>query len=286
MPLYLQKLQTAVVWSLQGLGRLWIRTWIGQLSLLIIRSLWAGRDVFRPGVPQSQTFLQIFFTGVEITPVVIFLSLLMGTGVVLQALTVMPTVGFGDYFGPTMVTVVVRELSPVFTALLVAGRSGAGLTTHIAYMKVGSEIDALETMGIDPLRFLVFPALMGAAISLLCLNLIFSVTAIVGGLCSTAILHVFEPRIPAVHVGMYLDGLFTAMGALDLALVIFKPLLFGLLIAAIACHNGLRISNDPRQVPQAASSTVVSSFLAIVLANLACSALYIHQYLEQLRGFL
>ncbi len=129
----------------------------------------------------QQLLNQIYFTGFQAIPLVAGIAAAFGTVVMVQALTVMPKVGFGGFFGQLMVVVVVRELGPVLTAFLVAGRTGSALATYIGNMKVESEIDALESLGIPALRFLVMPAVIGAMIAMVCLNAIFSATAIGAG---------------------------------------------------------------------------------------------------------
>jgi phospholipid/cholesterol/gamma-HCH transport system permease protein len=188
------------------------------------------------------------------------IALVTGATVVLQAQANMPRFGVSQYFGDLLIVVAVKELGPFFTALVVIGRSGAALAAYIGNMRVTREIDALEVMGIDPVRFVVLPAFWGMVVAVTCLNLYFAGIAIVGGLA-----------VAGATVNLpFVATLGKVMEALTLAHVLtsfFKGVLFGLAIGIASSYHGLRVQSI-RGVPQAAIKAVVLSMALVLVLNL------------------
>lgn len=215
----------------------------------------------------DQLITQIYFTGVEAIPLVAFLALVIGSATILQASTVMPKIGAGDYFGNVMVLVVVREVGPLFTAFLVAGRTGSALSTYLGNMKVQQEIDALKTMGVDPVRYLVYPVFAATMISMFCLTVIFNLVAIFGGYLVVKLLSLMVSDFSDVHLSLslFMERILASMGIIDGVLGIVKPVFFGMLVSIIACYHGINVSNDIREVPKATTKGVVNSFVCITL---------------------
>jgi phospholipid/cholesterol/gamma-HCH transport system permease protein len=245
-------------------------SYVGRLAELGLRASWCA--VQREGNRRQsldQLVGQIYFTGVEAIPLVAFLALVIGSATILQASTVMPKIGASDYFGNVMVVVVIREVGPLFTAFLVAGRTGSALSTYLGNMKVQQEIDALRTMGVDPVRYLVYPSFAATVISMFCLTVIFNAVAIVGGFFVVQILTAVVPEAfgEPLPMSLYMSRILASMGLLDGALGIVKPLFFGVLVSLIACFHGINVGNDIRQVPAATTNGVVNSFVCITLAD-------------------
>lgn len=254
--------------ALAWLGMRYRMSYVGRLMELGLQASWCA--VHREGNRRQsldQLIGQIYFTGVEAIPLVAFLALVIGSATILQATTVMPKIGAGDYFGNVMVVVVIREVGPLFTAFLVAGRTGSALCTYLGNMKVQQEIDALRTMGIDPVRYLVYPSFAATVISMFCLTIIFNLVAILGGFFVVQILSAFLPELfgEPLPLSLYMDRILASMGLLDGVLAIVKPVFFGILVSLIACFHGINVGNDVRQVPAATTSGVVNSFVCITL---------------------
>lgn len=258
------KVTRALAW----LGMRYRMSYVGRLMELGLQASWCA--VHREGNRRQsldQLIGQIYYTGVEAIPLVAFLALIIGSATILQATTVMPKIGAGDYFGNVMVVVVIREVGPLFTAFLVAGRTGSALCTYLGNMKVQQEIDALQTMGVDPIRYLVYPSFAATVISMFCLTIIFNLVAILGGFFVVHILSVFLPQLfgEPLPLSLFMDRILASMGLLDGALAIVKPVCFGVLVSLIACFHGINVGNDVRQVPAATTSGVVNSFVCITL---------------------
>jgi phospholipid/cholesterol/gamma-HCH transport system permease protein len=253
---------------LNWIGLRYRRSYVGQLMELGLQASWcAVHKVGNRKQAMEHLVSQVYFTGVEAIPLVAFLALIIGSATILQAATVMPKIGAGDYFGNVMVLVVVREVGPLFTAFLVAGRTGSALSTYLGNMKVQQEIDALKTMGIDPVRYLVFPSFAAAVIAMFCLTVIFNLVAIFGGYVVVKALSLFLPNFTEVQLSLslFLERILASMGLLDGVLGIVKPVFFGVLVSVIACYHGMAVTNDIREVPAATTRGVVNSFVCITL---------------------
>lgn len=268
------------------MGRKFMAHKTGSALRFALQAIVGIPSAFRPGLVRSQSVAQIYFTGVQVFPIMMLFAFFIGSGIVMQALSFMPTLGFGNVFGSTMVAVVIREVSPIFTALFVAGRSGAALTTYIGNMKVKSELDALETMGINLVRYIVLPALIGATGSLIVLNILFCMTSITGGILFAGFIHFINQNSPATQPIALINDIFKSMNGLDLLMIWFKPLVFGILISTICSYQGLQVMNDPRAVPRASSEAVVKCFFFVIVSDLLLSSFYIHQYLNKLNGLI
>ena len=223
-------------------------------------------EFFRPGRKGSTSSLkqivnQILFTGVEAFWLVGIIGLLCGITIIIQATTAMPKFGVGEYFGKILIIVVIRELGPFFTSLVVVARSGAALATFIGNMRVAREISALEVMGIDPIRFIVKPAFAAMVVSLVCLGIYFDIVAIIGGY--------FIARINVdIPFDIFMSTVLDALSLKEIFISLGKNLLFGSIIATVSCYYGLAV-NNMRQVPQAALKSVVGSMIATIVINMA-----------------
>ncbi len=246
------------------------QAYFGQLAELGLRAIISGfRRTGNRKHHFEQVVTQLYFTGVEALPLVFFLALILGSATILQSATVMPRFGAGDYFGNVMVVVVVREVGPLFTAFLIAGRTGSALSTYLGNMKVQSEIDALRTLGVDPIRYLVFPAFAATVTSMFCLTVVFNLTAIFGGFFVVKILQIFAVNANGLELpfSLYMDRIFASMSFLDGIIGFVKPVVFGALVSLIASHHGITVGGDIREVPKATTHSVVNSFVAIILAD-------------------
>ncbi len=207
----------------------------------------------------QQIINQVLFTGIDAVVIVSLIALCCGITIAVQAITNMPKIGAGEYFGTIMVIAVVRELGPFFTSIIVIGRSGAALAAYIGNMHVTREISALGAMGVNLTHFLVMPAFIGMLISLICLNIYFDLIAIVGGLLIAKII-VNIPFQP------FLIEVLQALTITDIIVSFIKCVLFGSVIAIISCYHGLGVDNI-RIVPRAVFRAVVGSIVVTILFN-------------------
>ena len=129
---------------------------------------------------------QIYFTGVQALPLISVLALASGSIVIMQSNMQLTLLGGAEMIGNLLVVIIVREISPLLTALVVIARSGTAVASELGNMKVNRETEALELMGINPLSYIVFPRLVGGVLSVLALAFYFIVVALIGGFLYTS----------------------------------------------------------------------------------------------------
>lgn len=267
------------------IGRRFLSTVFGCQLLLFfqtIHSIFAeGRNFKRD---MQSIIQQIYFTAVEVFPVLFVVAALAGTVTIVEALTVMPRVGFSNSFGGLMVAVIIREVGPILTAFLIAGRSGSALTTMIGTMSINSEVDALATLGVNPVRYLVMPALIGGVISMLIATVLFSVCGISAGFLITKFLIAVSGESLNLNLSWHFlsASILASLTVTDFALAVIKPIFFGIFIFINACYRGLTIRRDIRQVPKATSRSVIYSFLYVIVLDELFSFFYIFDYATQM----
>ncbi|MCQ2125457.1 MAG: ABC transporter permease [Fibrobacter sp.] len=247
-----------------------------------IKSLFSSNRNFKTDT--RNIIMQTFFTGVEIFPILFIVATLFGTVVIIEVISLMGKMGLSDVVGSLIVVVIVRELGPILTAFLIAGRSGSSLTTYIGSMVINSEVDALATMGVDPIRYLVMPGLFGGCIAMFFMNIIFSTSAIISGFLLTKGIILLTGNIINIQLTWsYLSTeILNALTLTDFVFIVLKPLIFGAIITTNACYQALNIPRDVRQVPKATSRSVIKSFLYVVCADVVLSIFYFVDYINNL----
>jgi len=203
-------------------------------------------------------FRQIYFTGVQALFVVTAIGLVLGLAIITQVSSLAGR--STELTGRILVWVVVRELGPLFAAIIVIARSGTAVAAELGSMKVSGEVRSLRAMGIPAARYLVMPRIAGLTTSLLALLFFFQGVAVLGGLALASFL--FELPFRA-----QLDNLAGALSFFDLSISLMKGLVFGLVIAAAACYHGLRVRTSITEVPQAAARAVIEALILVVVIN-------------------
>ncbi len=214
------------------------------------------------------TLMQARFTGLHALPLVSVIGLFVGVIVVLQAVAMLPGLGGEAVIGKLLVVIILAELSPLLTAFVVAGRSGTAMAIELGYMRILEEVDALQTMGIDPVHFLLVPRLLGTTLSVFCLSVYFDAVALLGGFSVAALGPARKSPV------LLLDNLIASIAPADLLAATLKALGFGVAIAVTASWEGLSVSRSMTEVPQATIRTIVTAlFYCIALDLLVTLAL-------------
>lgn len=211
---------------------------------------------------------QIYFTGVMAIPLISFIALATGSVVVIQSTAQLSLLGSKEIMGNILVMTIIRELGPILTAMVVIARSGTAVATELGTMQTNHEIEALRTMSIEPLSYVVFPRILGGVISILCLAFYFNCVALIGG-------YVVANQLNPVSISFYTEVLAQAMSTDDFMWSIFKNASSGFIIFSIASFEGLKVSGAPHEVPIASTKSVVHGIMAVVAFNLTLS-IYIY----------
>ena len=207
---------------------------------------------------------QIYFTGFKALPLITFIALASGSIIVIQSSAQLSLLGSQEMMGNILVVTIIRELGPLLTAFTVIARSGTAVATELGSMQVNKEVEALRTMSIDPLGFVVFPRIVGGVISLICLAFYFNCIALIGGFFVSNL-------VSDLSFSFYLEVLAQAITAEDFFLSVLKNSVSGLLIFSIATFQGMKVKGAPHEIPMATTSAVVNSIMAVVAFNLAIS---------------
>ncbi len=216
---------------------------------------------------------QIYFTGFQALPLISVMALASGSIVIMQSTAQLSLLGGGEMIGNLLVVIIVREISPLLTALIVIARSGTAVASEIGNMRVNREIEALEIMGINPLSYVVFPRLVGGIISVVCLAFYFIVVALLGGFMVTRF-------VDSTPFSFYADSLANAFTAEDVVLFLLKNLFSGAIIFTVSSYQGMLVQQSPHEVPQVTTKAVVNSVIYVTVFNLIVTTLF---YLNQLR---
>lgn len=206
--------------------------------------------------------------GVDALPIVTLVAFLLGVIIAYQSALAMRQFGAEVYVANLIGLSMVRELAPLMTAILLAGRSGAAFAAEIGTMRVNEEIDALTTFGFDPIRFLVVTRVLAALAVTPLLAVYADVVSILGG---AVIMLTFQ--IPLVT---YFDQVFTLVSRSDLLGGLFKCLVFGVVIAGIGCLRGLQTGSGAAAVGLSTTRAVVSALVLIVVVDGGFAIVYYH----------
>lgn len=215
-----------------------------------------------------QVGLQVRFTGLDALWLVGGTALLLGAVTLIQAFSQLSGLGAENYLGTLMVLIILRELGPLLTAILVIGRSATAIAAELGAMQLNGEVDALAVHGVNPYQYLLLPRWLGMLLSLFVLVVCFDAMALGGGFLVANLKY-------GVSVGFYLDSVRQALSNLDFAATLLKVFLFAGAITFPACHFGLRTGRSQTELPQAVTKTVVSALVAVfALDGLIAALLY------------
>ncbi|MEZ6189349.1 MAG: MlaE family lipid ABC transporter permease subunit [Planctomycetota bacterium] len=208
--------------------------------------------------------------GADGLPIVILISFLIGLIMAFQSAVQLQQFGADIFVADLVGLVVTRELGPLMTAIVVAGRSGAAFSAELGTMKVSEEVDALTTLGLNPFRFLVIPRVAALVLALPLLTLIADLTGVVGGLITGVGILDLTPRA-------YLTETRLALEPWDVFSGVLKSVFFALAIALIACERGLSTSGGADGVGRSTTSAVVTTLFTLVALDAVFAVLF-HLY--------
>jgi phospholipid/cholesterol/gamma-HCH transport system permease protein len=198
--------------------------------------------------------------GADGLPIVLTINFLVGLVTAFQAAIQLKQFGANIFVADLVGLSVTRELAPLMTAIIVAGRSGAAFSAELGTMRVSEEIDALRTLGLDPFHFLVFPRVLALTLVLPLLTILADLVGIAGGMV-VAMLSL------DLTANAYLIETQKAVGLWDVSSGCIKTAAFGVNVALIACQRGLSTRGGAEGVGRATTSAVVTSLFAIVVAD-------------------
>jgi phospholipid/cholesterol/gamma-HCH transport system permease protein len=206
--------------------------------------------------------------GVNALPIVLLVSFLVGLIMAFEAAIPMRQFGTEIYVADLIGLAMLRELGPLMTAIVMAGRSGSAFAAELGTMKVNEELDALRTMGIDPVDYLVVNRVLAVMLTIPLLAIFANLLGIMGG--SIVLLSLGYPLIA------YVKELLLAVSWTDMAGGLFKSVFFGFIVAALGCLHGLRTKIGASAVGDSATRAVVSGNILVIVADGVFSVLFFY----------
>jgi len=209
---------------------------------------------------------QIWFIGWKSMPVVCLTGAFTGMVLALQGYPTLRRVGSDALLGPLVSLSLISELGPVLSALMVTGRAGSAITAKIGIMRINDEIDAIELMGLNPLRYLVVPNLIAFIVAMPLLAVVFDVIAIFGA-------YLVGVRVLGMDGAAYFGEMSNYVVLHDIVNGIYKSMCFGILIAWICCYKGFNCRFGAEGVSAATTQAVVGSSVLILICDYLITAL-------------
>ena len=214
------------------------------------------RRDFRKGVFEQQ----MFFMGYTALGIVALLSFLIGMVLALQAALQLQRFGAGIYIAPMMTISMIKELGPLLTAIILTGRNGSAITAEIATMVVGEEIDALRTMDINPVQYIVTPKVVALSITMPVLSLFATTVGIIAGYLVAVLYFGIAPKLMFTEMmkHVYLH---------DVIANIVKSVVFSWIIVWIGAYHGFKVQGGAEAVGQETTKSVVNGIFVVILAD-------------------
>jgi phospholipid/cholesterol/gamma-HCH transport system permease protein len=205
--------------------------------------------------------------GVEAIPIVSLISFFIGVILALQGAYELRRLGAMQLIATAVAVSITRELGPLMTAIVVIGRSGSAFAAEIGTMKVNEEIDALETMALEPVHFLVAPKFLAMMVMMPCLTTWADFLGILGGAA-------FGVTSAGFTWGSYLRASLDALILRDISTGLIKSVMFGLVITAVGCQEGFSTGLGSEEVGRSTTAAVVKSIFLVVVVDLVFTAIF------------
>jgi len=223
--------------------------------------------VGRLRVRAQETVSQAQILGVQSTVIVLLTSLFTGMVISLESANSAKAYGVTDLVGGAVTYVSSRELGPMLTAVVVAGRAGAAIAAELGSMVVTEQIEALEALGLSPVRMLVVPRLVALLAMLPVLTILADVVAILGGM-------VLAKNVAQISYHEYIESARIYADFWDFVKGLMKALVFALIIAIVGCYQGLSVRGGAAGVGRATTGAVVISIILIFITNFVMSLIF------------
>ncbi len=252
-------------------GRYVLRV-LDEMGAVCLFFLDAVRQLFIPGKMFFRIVQQVYFIGAKSLFVIALIGLFTGMVLGLQGYYTLVKFGSEGLLGAAVALSLIRELGPVLTAIMIIGRAGSSMAAEIGIMRITDQIDALEVMDLQPMRFLVSPRVAASLISFPLLTAVFDVIGIMGGYLSGCVLL-------GINSGVYFYRMEASVELQDVAGGFYKALFFGAIMATICCYQGYftHLRKDgvgPEGVSNSTTSAVVQSCVLVLIGDYVLTSFF------------
>jgi phospholipid/cholesterol/gamma-HCH transport system permease protein len=230
---------------------------VQEYSLLAWRSI---TNLFRHPRYAADALLQADLIGVGSIPIVVLTGFFTGAVLALQSANSLSRFGALSLTGQLVSLSMVRELGPVLTSLLVAGRNASGMASELGSMQVTEQIDAMRALGTDPTKKLVTPRVIATVLMLVFLTIISDLVGLAGG-------NMVASLILGLDSFQYWNSAYQSLEYADVFMGLTKPLLFGFIIATVGCYYGLATRGGTQGVGRSTTQAVVASSVLILVVD-------------------
>jgi phospholipid/cholesterol/gamma-HCH transport system permease protein len=234
----------------------------GLIAMMLVNAIMYA---FVPPVKFRNIFKQMEFVGVQSLFVVILTGSFTGMVLALQSYNALKRFGAESLVGPTVALSMARELGPVLTGLMVTGRAGSAMATELGTMRVTEQIDALVTMAVNPIKYLVTPRVIAGILMFPLLAIVTDFVGVVGG-------YVVGVKLLGINPGVYIGRTIDFVTLNDIFTGLSKSLVFGLITTLIASYNGFYTTGGAEGVGRAATNSVVMASVMILVSDYIMSS--------------
>lgn len=234
------------------------------IGYCVINLFTAIKKTIRGEISLKNTINQAAIIGYDSLPISLTISLVAGSVLALQVAERFIISGADDYVGGLVAIAITREMAPIFASLAIGARAGTAMTAEIGNMSVTEQIDALKTLRVDPLEYLLVPRLIAGIIVVPLVTILAELIGIIGGMVVANATVGLNPHLYLKSVWLYTD-------TYDITISIVKAAVFGLLIALICTCHGLRTTGGAREIGVSTTRAAIWTAVAILLFDLLLS---------------
>ena len=246
----------------------WFRVFVdftslcGQTAYWVVMSPIKKKPLHIPIVSE-----QMVYMGIQSIVIVFFVMFFTGIVLAMQSAPQLIQMGGLIYVASLVTISICRELGPVLTALVIAGRIGAAITAEIGSMKVNEQVEALDTMAINPIRYLVVPKLIALFVMLPCLTVIGDASGLLGG-------YIIGVHNLDINSGLYIQTALKFLTLKDIYTGLSKSFIFAIIITMVGAYQGFKTRGGAVGVGRATTISVVTSFILIIIADAIMTSIY------------
>ncbi|MDI6731050.1 MAG: ABC transporter permease [Candidatus Margulisbacteria bacterium] len=244
-----------------------VYSWLEEFGRMVELFLSIIANVFKGKINLKLTFDQMVKIGIDSLPLCLTTAAFIGMVFAIQIAGEFVRFGAGRFVGGVMSIAMARELGPAITGIVVAARVSASITAELGTMCVTEQIDALRALGASTTRYLVIPRFIAAALMMPLLTILADVLGFLGG-------YLVATAFGGINAVQYLETAQRLVSTWDIYGGILKTVIFGAIIAVIACHRGLNTKGGAKGVGEATTSSVVTTLICLFIVNYFLSVLF------------
>ena len=235
----------------------------GSMSIMLTQAVMYA---FTPPLKLRNIFKQMEFVGVGSLFVVILTGSFTGMVLALQSYNALKRFGAESLVGPTVALRMARELGPVLTGLMVTGRAGSGMATELGTMRVTEQIDALYTIAVNPIKYLVVPRIIAGIVMFPMLAIVTDFVGVIGG-------YIIGVKVLGINPGVYIGRTIDFVTVDDIFNGLTKSVVFGLITTLVACYHGFYTTGGAEGGGKSATRAVVMGAVMILISDYVMSSL-------------